>query len=268
MTRPNPWQAAQAPSGELNAKSAGVGSRNSAPQRGQWSPRRKVRDAVLDARLERAGQRERGLGRGRDLGPRVRAATTKRPDDERADGPPASSSGVDVVADLDGLALRRQGPEESGALELGQPRRVVRPRFRRRPAAAASASLQATGRHEHRPRAVLGRAELLDRAVDAARHGRDAAVGAERRAAVGEEQPQRVVDLGLRPDGRAGVADAVLLLERDRRRHGLDRVHVRPVQPLQELARVGRQRLGVAALPLGVERVEGERRLARARDAR
>ena len=36
----------------------------------------------------------------------------------------------------------------------------------------------------------------------------------------------------------------------------------------EELARVGRERLDVAALALGVERVEGERRFARARDAR
>ncbi len=43
MTRPKPWQTGQAPSGELNAKSAGVGSRKSAPQPGQWSPRRNVR---------------------------------------------------------------------------------------------------------------------------------------------------------------------------------------------------------------------------------
>ena len=39
---------------------------------------------------------------------------------------------------------------------------------------------------------------------------------------------------------------------------------VRLVHLLEELARVGRERLDVAALALGVERVEGERGLARA----
>jgi len=43
MIRPNPWQAVQAPSGELKAKRGGVGSRKSAPHFGQWSPRRNVR---------------------------------------------------------------------------------------------------------------------------------------------------------------------------------------------------------------------------------
>jgi hypothetical protein len=55
---------------------------------------------------------------------------------------------------------------------------------------------------------------------------------------VGEEQPQGVVDLRLGPDRRAGVANAVLLLEGDRGRDRLDRVDVGAVQPLQELARV------------------------------
>ena len=44
-------------------------------------------------------------------------------------------------------------------------------------------------------------------------------------------------------------------------------VDVGLLHPLEELAGVGRQRLDVAPLPLGVDRVEGERRLARAADA-
>ena len=43
----------------------------------------------------------------------------------------------------------------------------------------------------------------------------------------------------------------------------LDRVDVRLLHPLEELPGVGRQRFDVAALPLGVDGVEGERRLAR-----
>ena len=35
---------------------------------------------------------------------------------------------------------------------------------------------------------------------------------------------------------------------------------------LEELARIGRERLDVAALPLGIDGVEGEARLARCRD--
>ena len=45
------------------------------------------------------------------------------------------------------------------------------------------------------------------------------------------------------------------------------RIDVRLLHPLEELPRIGRQRLDVAPLPLGVDRVEGERRLARPADA-
>ena len=78
------------------------------------------------------------------------------------------------------------------------------------------------------------------------------------------EQAQVVVDLGDGADGRARVVRRRLLLDRDRRRQALDQVDVGLLHQLQELARVRRQRLDVAALALGVERVEGERALARA----
>jgi hypothetical protein len=56
-----------------------------------------------------------------------------------------------------------------------------------------------------------------------------------------------------------------LLLDRDRRRQPLDQIDVGLFHQLQELARVGRERLDVAALAFRVERVEGERRFSRAR---
>ena len=43
---------------------------------------------------------------------------------------------------------------------------------------------------------------------------------------------------------------------------------MRPLELTEELPRVGAEGLDVAALALGVERVEGEARLARAADAR
>ena len=96
---------------------------------------------------------------------------------------------------------------------------------------------------------------------------RNVAVGAERLADGGVEQSQVVVDLGDGRDRRAGVLRGGLLLDRDRRREPLDRVHVGLVHLLEELARVGGERLDVAALPLGEEGVERERRLAGSRDA-
>ena len=82
------------------------------------------------------------------------------------------------------------------------------------------------------------------------------------------QQTQVVVDLGDGPDRRSGVARRRLLVDRDRRRQTLDEVDVGLVHLAEELARVRRERLHVAPLALGVDRVEGERRLARAGDAR
>ncbi len=81
------------------------------------------------------------------------------------------------------------------------------------------------------------------------------------------QQAQVVVDLGGGGDGRARIAGGVLLPDGDCRRDAVDHVDVGLLDALQELARVGRQRLDVAALALGVDGVERERRLARPRDA-
>ena len=76
-----------------------------------------------------------------------------------------------------------------------------------------------------------------------------------------------VEDLGRGAHGGARVRHRVALLDGDGRRQVADQIHVGPRQPLEELARVGRERGHVATLPLGVERVEGQGRLARARHA-
>ena len=82
------------------------------------------------------------------------------------------------------------------------------------------------------------------------------------------QEPQVVVDLGDGADRRARVARSRLLVDRDRGREPVDRVHVRLLHHLQELARVRGERLDVAALPLRVDRVERERGLPGAREAR
>ena len=86
-------------------------------------------------------------------------------------------------------------------------------------------------------------------------------------ADVGEEQPQVVVDLGDRADRRTRVRPGRLLLDRDGRRQAVDQVDVRLLHLLEELAGVGGQRFDIAPLALGVDRVEGERGLARPRQA-
>ena len=86
-------------------------------------------------------------------------------------------------------------------------------------------------------------------------------------ADAGEEQAEVVVDLGDGADRGARVARGRLLVDRDGRRQALDEVDVGLVHLAEELAGVGRQRLDVAALALGVDRVERQRRLARPRQA-
>jgi hypothetical protein len=76
------------------------------------------------------------------------------------------------------------------------------------------------------------------------------------------EEAEVVRDLGHRRHGRCPATAREPLLDRDRRRQSLQHVDVGLRHDGQELARVRRQAVDVAALPLGVEHVEGERRLA------
>jgi hypothetical protein len=66
----------------------------------------------------------------------------------------------------------------------------------------------------------------------------------------------------------ARILGRCLLLDGDRRRQALDRIHVRLLHQFQELARIGRKRFDIAPLPVGIDRVEGERGFARARQPR
>ncbi len=94
------------------------------------------------------------------------------------------------------------------------------------------------------------------------------AVGAVRDPDPREQQPQVVVDLGDRPDRGPRVPRRALLVDGDRRRQAVDLVDVRLLHLSQELPGVGAEALDVAALALGVDRVEGEAALARSRQAR
>jgi hypothetical protein len=120
-------------------------------------------------------------------------------------------------------------------------------------------------REDHEPGVRRQREHVVHHLCHGLRLQRDAVLRAVGRANARVEQAQVVVDLGHRAHRGARVVARRLLLDGDRRRQALDQVDVGLLHELEELARVGRQRLDVAALPLGVERVEGERGLARAR---
>ena len=114
---------------------------------------------------------------------------------------------------------------------------------------------RAGGQREHRVGDRLHRVGLAAR-------GRTC--GQIRAADARPEQPQVVVDLGGRADGGARGLGRILLLDRDGGREPVDGIDVGLLHALEELPRVRRERLDVAPLSLGVDRVEGERRLARA----
>ena len=79
-----------------------------------------------------------------------------------------------------------------------------------------------------------------------------------------EQQAQVVLDLRHRANGGTGVVAGGFLVDRNRRREPLDRIHIGLVHLAQELARIGRETLDVAALALGENRVECQGALAAA----
>ena len=122
-------------------------------------------------------------------------------------------------------------------------------------------------REHHEAAAGRQRGDAVDHLLRGLALDREVAVGARRHADRGEQQAQVVVDLGDGADRRARVLRGGLLLDRDRGREPVDGVDVGLVHLLEELARVRRQRLDVAPLPLGEQGVERERRLPRPRHA-
>ena len=83
-----------------------------------------------------------------------------------------------------------------------------------------------------------------------------------------EQQLQVIVELRHRADGGARGAHGIGLIDRDGRQDSFDAIHLRLVHAIEELARIGRERLHVAPLALGVQGVEDQRGFPRARDAR
>ena len=76
------------------------------------------------------------------------------------------------------------------------------------------------------------------------------------------EQLQIIVYLGHRSDGRTRCLDGVRLLDGDSGRNAADVVHARFVHAIEELPHVRAERLDVAALAFGIDRLEGQTRFA------
>ncbi len=110
--------------------------------------------------------------------------------------------------------------------------------------------------------ATLG--QLLQHAVGrVVAHGHGG-VAVEQLRRTREQQLQVIVELGHRAHGGARVADGIGLVDGDGRRHPLHTVHGRLVHAVQELARIGREGLDIAALAFGIQGIEHQAGLARA----
>ena len=168
------------------------------------------------------GEAQRGLERVGE--PAFDAAAPHEPVDDDLDrvvlvaGEPLAHH----VGELDGLAVD-PGAGEALARELLEQALVL-------------TLAAAHDRCEHLEPGALGELEhAVDDLLRRLARDRPAAVRAVRHADAREEQAQVVVDLGDRADGRARVARARLLVDRDRRRQALDEVDVGLVHLTEEL---------------------------------
>ena len=118
------------------------------------------------------------------------------------------------------------------------------------------------GRHEHDARTFGIVHDVRDDLVLGAGLDGRAAVRAVDLAQAGKEDPQKVIDLGHRAYRGAGIVRRGLLLQGNGRRKPFDLVHQGLVHLGQEHACVGGKRFHVAALPFGIDDVEGQRGLA------
>ena len=202
------------------------------------------------------GQAEGGLDRVGEpaLGRRVVGPLGDEPVDDDVDGVLDLLLELGRLGEGDDLAVDA-GAGEALGLQLGEEVDVL-------------ALAGAHDRREHLEAGALGQLEQpVDDLLRALPGDRLAADRAVRPAGPGEEQAEVVVDLGDRADRGPRVAVGRLLVDRDRRRQALDEVDVGLVHLAEELPGVGRQRLDVAPLALGEDRVEGQAGLARAGQA-
>ena len=123
-------------------------------------------------------------------------------------------------------------------------------------------------RHDLHARALAQRHELVDDLVDGLLADLLAAVRTVRRADARPEQAQIVVHLRHRADGGSWVLRGGLLVDGNGGGKALDIVDVGLFLLPKEHTGVGRQALHIAALALGIDGVERERRLSAAGQAR
>ena len=104
--------------------------------------------------------------------------------------------------------------------------------------------------------------QMFHHLMRGANRERLAAQRAVRRPHRGEQHPQVVGDVGHRADRRAGIGADGFLIDGHDRRQAVDEIDVRLFQLPHESFGERRHRRQQTPLPFGIDRVEGERRLA------
>ena len=124
----------------------------------------------------------------------------------------------------------------------------------------------------HRGQQLVARAlrqlqDLINHLVDRLRPNRAVALRAVGLTGPAKQQPQVVLNLGDRANRGTRVVAGGFLIDRNGGGEPLDRIHIRLVDLAEELPRIRRQTLHVAALTFRKDRVERQRALAAATHA-
>ncbi len=253
--KPSPWQRSQAPWGELKEKIRGSSSGIEVPHSRQANCSEKSSGSAFGSSTISTSTRPAAS---------PAAASTDSERRRRRSGFITSRSTTTETSCLNFLSRTiSSSRRQQLAVDL-DPRVALEPQLLEELAVLAFAPAH-DRRHHHEFGALVEGHQPVDDLLLGLAGDLRSALGAVRDADPRPEQPQVVVDLGHRADGRARVARGRLLVDRDRRREPLDRVDVGLLHQAEELARVGGERLDVAPLALGVDRVEGKARLAGAR---
>ena len=97
-------------------------------------------------------------------------------------------------------------------------------------------------------------------------HGGDLAVRTNRNGFAGKQCRKVRFEVGHGGDGRAGTFDGGATVDGNAGRDGIQLIDGWSFEALEELSRVGAEAFDETPLALGIEGIEGERRLARAGD--
>ena len=115
--------------------------------------------------------------------------------------------------------------------------------------------------------AILHCHHPVDHVLHLLRLDRQTGGGAERGSGAGEQQAHVVVDFGDGADCGTRVFRGGFLFDGNGRTEARDMIDIGLLHHVEKLPRIGAERFHIAPLPLGIDRIEGQRRFARPRQA-